>query len=635
MGTAGAAFKICSYFLVPYAIGLLLSAYVFPNDAVVASTATATKQATTTGNIKNLKPVQIPALETDPFSGLKIRLHRNGETDACGETVISGEDMEIAKAMRSSAAFVPTFSPEARPSTNKYSVDAILTHAISSKLMAKDSCGIAPNPEPSNRRTAKIWDMWYHGASTRPWDSEFLKFCDMGDERTTIQTDHEKLVKIPASVENTNAVSYPCHFHTREGVRVTSFEQLADLARLKKSSCANDDYASCSAEPTLDLYAVQAGRVFMFATSYVGETFKLPHITNPQGRKIVLETLSLSPRVFDIHDFFTGEESDAIVDKALTETAETHKLKRSTTGASGRNVIATRTSENAFDTHSKNAQAVKRRSLTTLGFDQYEEGVTDGLQVLRYSKTNGYIPHMDYIEDVAKREQHDYESMLLGSNRFATILLYFTDMPEGAGGETVFVHGWPTNNTDNRIQLSEAMTEANELGLTTMFNKGSWEEKMVAQCRSRLSVTPSRAKSVLFYSQHPDGQADPASQHGGCPVLAGTKWAANLWVWNAPRGGFEGAPLNEWAKKEGAKSTDNEEGAYAQLQATFTNTGKDPKYDEAEIFFQDTFWAKLGKGSPTAKVNTFSGHEWNVKVGGKVVKQWKIKPDEKLQQFRL
>ena len=45
--------------------------------------------------------------------------------------------------------------------------------------------------------------------------------------------------------------------------------------------------------------------------------------------------------------------------------------------------------------------------------------------------------------------------MLLGSNRFATILLYFTDMSEGAGGETVFVHGWPTNNTDNRIQLSE------------------------------------------------------------------------------------------------------------------------------------------------------------------------------------
>lgn len=31
------------------------------------------------------------------------------------------------------------------------------------------------------------------------------------------------------------------------------------------------------------------------------------------------------------------------------------------------------------------------------------------------------------------------------------------------------------------------------------------------------------------------GRVDEASMHGGCPVLAGTKWAANLWVWNGPR----------------------------------------------------------------------------------------------------
>lgn len=61
---------------------------------------------------------------------------------------------------------------------------------------------------------------------------------------------------------------------------------------------------------------------------------------------------------------------------------------------------------------------------------------------------------MDYIDDIRKKESHDYDSMLLGSNRFATILLYFTDMQEGAGGETVFVQGWP-NNTDERVQLPE------------------------------------------------------------------------------------------------------------------------------------------------------------------------------------
>lgn len=50
-----------------------------------------------------------------------------------------------------------------------------------------------------------------------------------------------------------------------------------------------------------------------------------------------------------------------------------------------------------------------------------------------------------------------------------------------------------------------------------------------------MAVKPLKAEAVLFYSQHPDGQVDLASLHGGCPVLQGTKWAANLWVWNGPR----------------------------------------------------------------------------------------------------
>ena len=42
-------------------------------------------------------------------------------------------------------------------------------------------------------------------------------------------------------------------------------------------------------------------------------------------------------------------------------------------------------------------------------------------------------------------------------------------------------------------------------------------------------------------SQLPDGRTDPRSEHGGCPVLAGTKWAANVWVWNGPRYGSKEA----------------------------------------------------------------------------------------------
>ena len=39
-----------------------------------------------------------------------------------------------------------------------------------------------------------------------------------------------------------------------------------------------------------------------------------------------------------------------------------------------------------------------------------------------------------------------------------------------------------------------------------------------------------RGEAVLFYDVTPAGDLDHKSEHGGCPVLEGVKWAANLWV---------------------------------------------------------------------------------------------------------
>jgi|EP00945_MAST-04E_sp_MAST-4E-sp1_P002270 hypothetical protein len=50
-----------------------------------------------------------------------------------------------------------------------------------------------------------------------------------------------------------------------------------------------------------------------------------------------------------------------------------------------------------------------------------------------------------------------------------------------------------------------------------------------------LAVYPKKGDAILFYSQTPDAQLDPQSFHGGCPIIQGTKWAANLWIWNAKR----------------------------------------------------------------------------------------------------
>ena len=76
------------------------------------------------------------------------------------------------------------------------------------------------------------------------------------------------------------------------------------------------------------------------------------------------------------------------------------------------------------------------------------------------------------------------------------------------------------------------------------MKKGSWEWEMSEACRTGLSVRPKRGNAVLFYSQDPGGRLDPRSLHGGCPVLSNVteKWAANIWLWNAPQFGCERTP---------------------------------------------------------------------------------------------
>lgn len=175
---------------------------------------------------------------------------------------------------------------------------------------------------------------------------------------------------------------------------------------------------------------------------------------------------------------------------------------------------------------------------------------------MRYNVSTAYVPHLDWIDDYQKQNEHDCEyfficisidlfSLLkidvyslsritvdtehLGSNRFATILLYMTDLQEGDGGETVFTHGWPPGQAEeDHVQFEDARNALRESGdVEGILARDSWEEKMVANCRSRLSIRPHSSRAVLFYSQNPDGTPDQNSLHGGCPVIKGEKWAAS------------------------------------------------------------------------------------------------------------
>ena len=96
--------------------------------------------------------------------------------------------------------------------------------------------------------------------------------------------------------------------------------------------------------------------------------------------------------------------------------------------------------------------------MTALGYDEYWEGHTDGLQVLRYNLTTAYIPHMDYMGDRTggKAGTFNYDSTRMGGNRFATFLLYMTDLEEGAGGETVFSKAWPPEQSEEEhVQIDD------------------------------------------------------------------------------------------------------------------------------------------------------------------------------------
>jgi hypothetical protein len=61
-----------------------------------------------------------------------------------------------------------------------------------------------------------------------------------------------------------------------------------------------------------------------------------------------------------------------------------------------------------------------------------------------------------------------------------------------------------------------------------------------------------------------------------------------------------------------------------QKQASFFNTQTDETMRNAQLYFQDTFWGKMGFGDPALNVNTYKGHQWHVKVDENTVKTFII-----------
>ena len=291
------------------------------------------------------------------------------------------------------------------------------------------------------------------------------------------------------------------------------------------------------------------GTHFQWPSVRVGYKRPVAGLVGGTGVQVELETLTepgtdgADPRVFYVHNFLSPDEAQAFVDfstsddnpyKMAPSTGGTHKAWNQ--GGSGA-TLKTRTSMNAFDVTTKLSYEIKKRAFRLLRMGAYRENMADGIQILRYELGQAYGDHHDYFPRV-QSDDHAWDPSKGGSNRFATVFLYLSDVE--FGGQTVFPKSQKltAEKSEELVRrLGEAPSEemlkelVNEAGL----DEKSWEDKLITKCYEQFAVPPRKGDAILFYSQTPDGDLDPASLHGACPVLKGTKWGANLWVWNACR----------------------------------------------------------------------------------------------------
>lgn len=350
------------------------------------------------------------------------------------------------------------------------------------------------------------------------------------------------------------------------------------------------------------VYGVRRDRRFVFATEEVGFTRHLPHIN------ISLRTLALKPRLFEVEGFLTEADADSLIEDALAISDDEHKLMRSSTGPSGYNPSDVRTSENAWVKDTTTAKTLKHRAFQMLGFEQYDERMADGLQVLRYNSSNAYIAHTDYLSRPKGVSKEAMDPAVGGANRLATVLLYLSDVR--AGGQTVFPQV-ERSHDDVALETNEKDTR-----LQDQVTPSGWQHAMVDDCYSKLAVKPKKARAVLYYSQLPDGTLDPLSRHGGCPVLAGQKWAANLWVWNKPMP-FGSSRFSAAAAAQKTATT--------ELAVSFRYSGT---RDDVSLYWNND--VKMGDFRPplnSLSINTYLAHSFTVKTDtGLELATFKIEP---------
>ncbi|PRW59635.1 putative prolyl 4-hydroxylase 10 isoform A [Chlorella sorokiniana] len=284
-----------------------------------------------------------------------------------------------------------------------------------------------------------------------------------------------------------------------------------------------------------------------------------------------------SPRVVLIKDFLAPDEIEHLVHQA------TGGFERSEVVTDGEKRDTARTSFGSWlsgHKRSEKVRAVQHRIHELVGIP---EAFGESLYVLQYAQGQKYDVHNDhcaqgpgdYAGQTSCREFLEraggpgcgpgHGGVTCG-DRLATVILYLRSPVKG--GATVFPHARsyrvPKLEPQPGISLQGGAQQAGgQLGTAGSGGAGSGEAA-VAQSRRRLAqhgsgvlsddvevpwycaegasalqVSPPPGTAVLFWDYVPSGpewqpgdiaQPDPASLHGGCPVVEGTKLIATRWI---------------------------------------------------------------------------------------------------------
>ena len=244
---------------------------------------------------------------------------------------------------------------------------------------------------------------------------------------------------------------------------------LESTARFNLASFADSANTALTKDSTRDLlgYRQEASYLFQHENTLVTR----------DGQAMQVAFRLDAPDIVVLDNFMTAAECDALCAQSAS-TLSKSKVIDDVTGASVAHDA--RSSQGTYFSLGQTplVQTIEAR-ISEITNTPMVNG--EGIQILNYVGGGEYRPHFDYFSDKDGGRVHTAK----GGQRIITVILYLNDV--AAGGATIF----PNIN---------------------------------------LNIYPKKGSALYFSYFNSTGQVDPATLHGGAPVLAGEKWIATKWI---------------------------------------------------------------------------------------------------------